>query len=293
MKALLKKLRQYEIKIRKAVNSSQSGDYKSVFKGSGLEFDDVRVYQYGDDVRTIDWNVTARGNETYIKTFKEEKDQSVFFVVDVSASQMIGKPNQQKIDLAKEITGVLTLAAVRQTSQVGLICFSDQREKYIKPDKGERHAVQLIGQLFNLTPISLKTSLKKAFAFALSTIKKRSIVILISDFVDEDYESNFKALARRHDLVVIQVYDRRETQLPRLGILPVRDKESNRVMWVNSSFSSFRRRTSKFLKDTMEKLETLCKKNQVDYIQISTDEDYVVKLIELFKRRNKTWKRAS
>lgn len=293
MKALLKKLRQYEIKIRKAVNSSQSGDYKSVFKGSGLEFDDVRVYQYGDDVRAIDWNVTARGNETYIKTFKEEKDQSVFFVVDVSASQMIGKPNQQKIDLAKEITGVLTLAAVRQTSQVGLVCFSDQREKYIKPDKGERHAIQLIGQLFKLNPVSLKTNLKKAFAFALSTIKKRSIVILISDFVDEDYESNFKALARRHDLVVIQVYDRRETQLPRLGILPVRDKESNRVMWVNSSFSGFRKRTSKFLRDTMGRLEALCKKNQVDYIQISTDEDYVVKLIELFKRRNKTWKRAS
>ncbi len=292
LKKLLKKLRRYEIKIRKAVNSQMSGEYKSVFKGTGLEFDDVRVYQYGDDIRTIDWNVTARGQETYIKTFKEEKDQSIFFLLDVSASQMIGKPDNQKIDIAKEIVGVLALAAAKQGSQVGLICFSNDKEKYIKPDKGDRHVVNIIGALNKLEPKESKTDIKKGLAFALGLIKKKSIVVLLSDFIDEGYESNFKALARKHDLIVIQTYDRRETKLPRLGIIPVRDKESNKTMWVNSSFPGFRKKTTKFLKETMQRLESLCKKNQVDYVQISTDEVYVDKLVELFKTRNRTWKNA-
>lgn len=175
MKEVLARLRKYEIRIRKAVDSQMRGDYHSVFKGSGLEFDDVRAYQYGDDVRTIDWNVSAKGHGTFIKIFKEEKEQTVFFLLDVSASQQIGQKNKQKIDIARDICGVLALSAVKETSQVGLICFSDQREAYMKPAKGLKHGYELILNLFNLQPASIKTNLAKAFTFARQIIKRRSV----------------------------------------------------------------------------------------------------------------------
>jgi uncharacterized protein (DUF58 family) len=226
MRELLKKLRNFEIQIRKAINSHMQGDFHSVFKGSGLEFDDVRPYQYGDDIRTIDWNVTAKGHGTFVKTFKEEKEQTVFFILDVSASEEIGSPGKTKVDIGKEICGVLALSATKESSHVGLICYSDVKEKYLKPTKGHSQAYQIISALVNLNPRSLKTNLSKAIAFALNTIKRRSVIILISDFIDEGYFDNLRALARRHDLVVIQISDKRETRLPKLGIIPVLDKES-------------------------------------------------------------------
>lgn len=290
MKDLLKKLRKYEIQIRKAINSQMQGDFHSVFKGTGLEFDDVRPYQYGDDIRTIDWNVSAKGHGMYVKTFREEKEQTVFFILDVSASKEIGSPGKTKVDIGKEICGVLSLAAVKESSHVGLICFSDIRERYIKPTKGHLQAYEIISALTTLTPSSPGTNLTKAMAFALNAIRRRSVVILISDFIDEGYEHNLKALAQRHDLVVIHVSDKRETSLPRLGIIPIIDKETKRTMWVNTSFGDFRKNIGKHHEQRKEHLSQLSRKHEINFISLDTDEDYVPKLLRLFKVRNKSMK---
>lgn len=285
MKELLKKLRKYEIEIRKFINNHMQGDFHSVFKGSGLEFDDVRAYQYGDDVRSIDWHVSAKGHGTFVKTYREEKEQTVFFVLDVSASQEIGNPGKEKLQIAKEICGVLALSALKENSEVGLICFSDQKEKYIKPNKGMKHAYFLISEIFNLLPSSIKTDISKAILFALNLLKRKSIVIFISDFIDEGYEKNLKALARRHDLVVIHISDQRETDLPRLGIVPLFDKESGRTLWMNTSSGGFRSGLDQTFTGKKQELEELCRKQNADYLEINTREEYVPKLIKLFKVR--------
>jgi uncharacterized protein (DUF58 family) len=288
LKELLKKLRRYEIQIRKAINAYMQGNYHSVFKGSGLEFDDVRAYQYGDDVRAIDWNVTAKGHGTYIKTFKEEKEQIVFFILDVSASQEIGIPGRQKLDIAREICGVLALSAIKESSQAGLLCFTDRKEKYVKPGKGPRHAYILFSEIFSLTPSSLKTDIKKAILYALETLKRRSVVIYISDFIDTGYESNLRALARKHDLVVIHIADQRETDLPKLGIVPLYDRESGKTIWMNTSSPFFRNNLHNNFKGKKTDLEKLCRKQNANYILIDTREDYVPRLVRLFRVRNKS-----
>ena len=292
MREILKKLRKYEVQIRKIVNAQMQGDFSSVFKGAGLEFDDVRAYQYGDDVRTIDWNVSAKGHGTFVKTFKEDKEQIVFFIVDVSASEDIGAPGMKKVDIGKEICGVLALAASKESSQVGMVGFSDQRECYAKPAKGVNQAYQIITKLFSLTPKSLKTDLNKAMMFVLNTMKKKSVVFLISDFIDQDYAHNLKGLAKKHDLIVIQVLDKRETNLPRLGIVPVLQKESKKTVWVNTSSPAFRSRLKENYDDNKSFLAELCKKHQADFLSISTEENFVPQLIKLFKIRNKSLKRA-
>jgi uncharacterized protein (DUF58 family) len=291
MKDLLKKLRKYEIQIRKAINSQMQGDFHSVFKGSGLEFDDVRPYQYGDDIRTIDWNVSAKGHGTFVKTFREEKEQTVFFILDVSASEDIGNPGSTKADIGKEICGVLALSASKESGHVGMICFSDIKEKYIKPLKGNLQAYEIISALVKLRPQSLKTNLAKALAFALNAIKRRSVVILISDFIDDDsYFHNLKALARRHDLVIVHISDKRETRLPKLGIIPIIDKETQRTLWINTSFGDFRKKISDRLSSRKAELEKFSRKHQINFISLDTDEDYVPKLLRLFKVRNKSMK---
>jgi uncharacterized protein (DUF58 family) len=292
MRELFKKLRKYEIRIRKAVNNQMQGDYHSVFKGSGLEFDDVRPYQYGDDVRTIDWNVSAKGHGTFVKTFKEDKEQNVHFLVDVSASLNIGKPGQQKLDIAKEIAGVLTLSAIKEGSSVGLIAYSDQRELYIKSGKGADHAYYLINKLFNLSIGSKKTDLGKGLSYILGSIRRRSVIFLISDFLDDTYEHHLKALASRHDLVVIHVSDRQETKLPSLGIIPLEDSETGQTKWVNTSSLSFKKKFLDKNKVNAEALNDLCKRNQADYMAIDTHEDFIPKLIKLFTIRNMSTKKA-
>jgi uncharacterized protein (DUF58 family) len=292
LKDLLKRLRKYEIQIRKAINSQMQGDFHSIFKGSGLEFDDVRPYQYGDDIRAIDWNVSAKGHGTFVKTFKEEKEQTIFFILDVSASQDIGTPGKTKFDIGKEICGVLALSGAKESSQLGLICYSDERETYLKPRKGLPQAYQLIYSLAKLQPKSLKTNLAKAISFALNSIKKRSVIIMISDFIDEGYEHNLKSLARKHDLVVIRICDKRETNLPKLGIIPVQDKETKKTIWINTSFGDFRSHlTANYI--TREKtLSDFSRKHQINFVSVDTGEDYVPKLLKLFKIRNKSVKRV-
>jgi uncharacterized protein (DUF58 family) len=292
MKDIIQKLRKYEIRIRKAINMQMQGDYHSVFKGSGIEFDDVRAYQYGDDMRTIDWNVSAKGHGTFVKTFREEKEQTVFFLLDVSASQEIGLQNLKKIDVSKEICGVLALSAVKEQSQVGVICFSDEKEKYIRPGKGLSHAYSIITSIFTLTPQSAKTNLSKAIRYALDLLQRRSIIILISDFIDENYEPALRALARKHDLVVIHVSDARESKFPKLGIIPLYDRERGKTVWVNTSSSFFTNDIGKHFAENKLQLETTCKKYQANYLFVDTSEDYIPSLIKLFKVRNQGMKRS-
>lgn len=285
-KELLKKIHAYEIRIRKALTNQMQGDFHSIFKGSGLEFDDVRAYQYGDDVRTIDWIVSAKGHGAFVKTFKEEKEQTVFFLVDLSGSQEIGSPGRQKIDLIKEITSVLSFSALREASQVGLIGYTDQKELYVKPNKGSKHGYKLFSQLYKLLPSSRLTNLGEALRYTLNMLKRRSIVILISDFIDEGYEHHLRGMARKHDLVVIRVYDERETSLPNMGIIPLIDQESGRTLWRNTSSPEFRKKLLRKHQEQFEQLEQLCNRYRASYISVRSDEDYVPKLIKLFKVRN-------
>lgn len=290
LKDLVKKLRKYEIQIRKAINSQMQGDFHSIFKGSGLEFDDVRPYQYGDDIRTIDWNVSAKGHGTFVKTFKEEKEQTIYFILDVSASQEIGTPGKTKFEIGREICGVLALSGAKESSQVGLICYSDEREKYLRPKKGMGQAYEIISNLVKLEPKSPKTNLTKAIAFALNSIKRRSVIVMISDFIDEEFYPNLRSLAKKHDLVLIQISDNRETNLPKLGIIPVQDKESKKTLWVNTSFGDFRSRISRHHESRKEELAAFSRKHQINFLSINTNDDYVPKLLKLFKVRNKTMK---
>jgi uncharacterized protein (DUF58 family) len=292
MDQLFSKLRKYEIMIRKVANNHLQGEYQSLFKGSGLEFDDLRPYQYGDDVRTIEWKVSAKGHGTFVKTFKEEKDQSVYFLLDISGSQDIGQLGNKKIDKGKLVAGVLTLAAVYEGSQVGLISYSAEKEKLILPAKGSKQGVKVIRGIFDHKNKSLETDLNGMFSFALNLIKKRSILIVISDFIDQDYERSFRALAERHDVVAIQLTDPRESTLPALGIIPIFDKEKGKTTWVNTAFGSFSKKISDTFTSERESLKNLCKKNQINYLALDTTQDIVAPLIDLFKYRNKRMKRG-
>ena len=291
MEHIISKLRKYEIQIRKAINSRMQGDFHSIFKGSGMEFDGVREYQYGDDTRSIDWNVSAKGHGTFVKTFKEEKEQTVFFLLDVSASQEIGAPGAQKVDIGKEITGVLTLSAVKQQNRVGLLTFSDRKERYMKSGKGPKHGYAIIHELYNHTPASTKTDINEGIKKALEIIHKKSVIILISDFIDEGYEQNLRLMAKRHDVVVIHLKDDRETHLPNLGIVPVYDQESRQTVWVNTSSKDFRKKLEKTYTTNKDELVNYCKKHQINYLEVNTKDNYVPQLIKLFMIRNKSMKR--
>lgn len=285
MRNIISKLNKYEIKIRKAVTSHMHGNFNSVFKGTGLEFSDLRTYQYGDDVRAIDWITTAKGHGAYVKIFKEEKEQTVFFMLDVSGSQQVGKEGNLKIDTAKEVCGVLALSAIKEASQVGLYCFSDQKELYIKPSTGMKQAYNIILKIFRLNVKSLKTNLAGAISFTLNILKRKSVVILISDFIDNDYGHNLKALARKHDLVVIHIYDSREVSLPSLGIVPIYDLESMKTKWVNTSSSYFKSNMRDSFEENSSALEKLCKQNNANYLTLESGSDYVSSLIQLFRVR--------
>jgi len=287
MKELLKKLQKYEIRIRKAINDQMQGDFHSVFKGTGLEFDDVRSYQYGDDVRAIDWNVSAKGHGVFVKTYKEEKEQSVFLILDVSASQSIGTNGLQKIDVGKEICGVLALSAARQTSQIGMVCISDQKEKYIRPGRGTNHAYNIIKELLDLNTVSARTDLAAGIKMALGMIKRRSLILLLSDFIDQDYEREMSMLAQKHDLIVVQLVDKRETAFPPMGIIPLLDKETGKTIWVNTSSEEFQANYLATYSLNQEKIAKICRKFKANFLTIYTDEDYVPQLVNLFRLRYK------
>ena len=286
MKEILKKVRKYEIEIRKYLNNSNQGDYNSIFKGSGIDFDDLRPYQYGDDHRSINWNISAKEDKIYTNTYKEDKEQSVFFLVDVSQSQHIGK-EENKINISKEITSVLTISALNTNSQVGILCFSDQKELFIQSKKGASHGYRIIKNLYELNQKSKKTNISSMIKFFMNTVKKKSLVILISDFIDKDYDKNMRALTKKHDVVCLHIYDDYETNIPNLGIIELEEKENNFRKWVNTSSSSFKKLSDNLFISKPEELKKEMNAIGINYLKINSKENYVKNLIKLFKYRKK------
>ena len=286
MKDILKKVRKYEIEIRKFLNNSNQGDYNSIFKGSGLDFDDLRPYQYGDDHRSINWNITAKEDKIYTNTYKEDKEQSVFFLVDVSKSQHIGR-EENKINISKEITSVLTLSALNTNSQVGLICFSDQKELFIESKKGISHGYRIIKNLYDLKQKSNKTNITSMVKFFMGTIKKKSLVIILSDFIDENYIKSLKSLSKSHDVICLHIYDDYEAKIPELGIIQVEEKENNFKKWVNTSSRSFQKMTNKFFDEKSNEIKKKMNSIGINYLKINSKENYIKNLIKLFKYRKK------
>ena len=285
MKEILKKVRKYEIEIRKFLNNSNQGNYSSVFKGTGLDFDDLRPYQYGDDYRAINWNITAKENKTFINTYKEEKEQSVFFILDVSNSQNIGNNKKNKLNISKEICSVLTLSAIRTNSQVGLICYSDKKELFINSKKGNSHGFHLINRLYNLKPTSLKTDLNMMIKYSMRVIKKKSLVIIISDLLEKEFMKSIKSINIKHDLIVLHLYDEIEKKIPKLGLIQLEENESKYKKWINTSSSKFQDLVKKTYSINPEKIKKEMHKIGITFLSINTKKNYVKDLIKLFKYR--------
>ena len=284
MKEILKKVRKYEIEIRKFLNNSNQGDYRSIFKGSGIDFDDLRPYQYGDDHRSINWNITAKEDKIYTNTYKEDKEQSVFFLVDVSKSQEIGK-DEKKINTSKEIASVLTLSALNTNSQVGLLCFSDQKELFIQSKKGISHGYRIIKNIYDLKQKSNNTSISSMIKFFMKSIRKKSLVIIISDFIDENYQKSLKSLSNSHDVICLHIYDDYETKIPALGIIEVEEKENNYKKWVNTSSKTFKEKTKDLFINTSIEMKKNMNSLGINYLRINSRENYIKNLIKLFKYR--------
>ena len=284
MKEILKKVRKYEIEIRKFLNNSNQGDYRSIFKGSGIDFDDLRPYQYGDDHRSINWNITAKEDKIYTNTYKEDKEQSVFFLVDVSKSQEIGK-DENKINTSKEIASVLTLSALNTNSQVGLLCFSDQKELFIQSKKGISHGYRIIKNIYELKQKSNNTSISSMIKFFMKSIRKKSLVIIISDFIDENYQKSLKSLSNSHDVICLHIYDDYETKIPGLGIIEVEEKENNYKKWVNTSSKTFKEKTRDLFINSSIEMKKNMNSLGINYLRINSRENYIKNLIKLFKYR--------
>ena len=274
-----------EIRIRKAINTQMHGNFSSVFKGSGLEFSDLRQYQYGDDVRHIDWNTSAKGHGTFVKLYKEEKEQTVFFLLDGSASGSIGRQGKSKFLTMKEVSAVLALSAMKEASHIGFRCYSDKNEKFMAPAVGKKHGFKAISELFKLAPENKGTDLKGALTFLSNVLKRRSLIFILSDFIDNGFEDFLKATANKHDLVVIQINDKQELKLPSMGIIPIFDPETNRTTWVNTSSKSFKQLLQEETEIKSNRLKKLCKQWSADYITIQAGEDFVPSLIKLFNTR--------
>ena len=286
--ALVRRLRHLEIRIQQTVAAQLQGNFHSVFKGTGLEFDDVRLYQYGDEVRAIDWAVSSKGHGTFVKTYKEEREQQVLLLLDVSASLgAVGEPGRRKLDLGRDVAGVLALSAARQDARLGLLAFSDQKELYLPPDKGARAAYALIQRLFALAPQSGQTALGAGIRQALGLLRHRSLVLVISDFIDPSYERELTMLARQHDVLVVQLLAPHEKALPALGIVPVLDAETGRTQWVNTSSALFRARHAAEAGQRQHELRQLCRRLRASFLALRTTDDFVPQLVNLFRQRNR------
>ncbi len=284
-KDLLKKVRKIEIKTRKLSSNIFGGEYQSTFKGRGMTFSEVRSYQYGDDVRTIDWNVTARYNEPFVKVFEEERELTLMLLVDISGSEQFGSTNELKKNIVTEISATLAFSALQNNDKVGLILFSDSIELYIPPSKGKTHVLRIIRELIEFKPSSKKTNLSEALKFLVDVTKKKSIVFILSDFISDQYEKNLKIAANKHDLTGIRVYDKLETEIPNLGIVPMYDQETGQVTMVDTSSKKTRESYKNFNFLSKKRFTDLFFKNGAGTINCSTDESYVKKLLNYFKNR--------
>jgi len=282
---ILKKVRQIEIKSRGLSNHIFSGQYHSAFKGRGMAFSEVREYQYGDDIRNIDWNVTARFNHPYIKIFDEERELTVALLIDVSGSNEFGTRLRFKEELMTEIAAVLAFSAIQNNDKVGVIFFSDKIEKFIPPKKGLSHILRIIRELIDFRPESHKTDIAGALRFLTNAMKKRCTAFLISDFMDTGFEDALKIARRKHDLAALHVFDHRDNELPDMGLVRMFAKEENRTMWVDTSSRPLREMYRSKAQQRMHSLEQQFRRSGVDFARIGTNDDYVKPLLGLFKAR--------
>jgi uncharacterized protein (DUF58 family) len=286
-KEILKKVRKIEIKTKRLSNDIFGGEYHSSFKGRGMTFSEVRQYQFGDDVRAIDWNVTARYNEPYVKVFEEERELTMMLMVDVSGSESFGTINQFKKDTVTEIAATLAFSATQNNDKVGLILFSDDIELFIPPKKGKSHVLRIIRELIEFKPKSKKTNISVALKFLSSVMKKRAIVFMLSDFMDDDYEKTAKIASKKHDLTGIRVYDKHDEEIPNLGMVPMLDAETGTIQYVNTSSKSVRNSyKANALKLTDYYMNTF-KRSGAGTINTRVDESYVKKLLGYFKYKGK------
>jgi len=294
--ALLKKVRKIEIKTRGLSRQIFAGEYHSAFKGRGMAFSEVREYQYGDDIRNIDWNVTARFNHPFIKVFEEERELTVMLLIDISGSREFGTRERFKRNLITEVSAVLSFAAIQNNDKIGVVLFSDKIEKFIPPKKGRSHILRIIRELIEYKPVNKSTSLSEALVFLNGAIKKRSISFVISDFMDigeRTEEGDFllpfadpvRIAAKKHDLVALRIFDERETELPASGLIKLKDAETGKTIWVDSSRKAVRDHYAAWWNSFNTSLKNLFSKTGVDWVSLATDKDYVPPLMNLFKHR--------
>jgi uncharacterized protein (DUF58 family) len=284
-KDLLKKVRKIEIKTRRLSDHIFSGEYHTSFKGRGMTFSEVRQYQYGDDIRAIDWNVTARYNEPYIKIFEEERELTMLLMVDVSGSENFGSKNQYKKEIVTEIAATLAFSATQNNDKIGLILFSDETELYIPPKKGRSHVLRIIRELIEFEPKSKQTDVSQALKFLSGTQKKKAIVFLISDFMTEEYENTLKIASKKHDITGIRVYDIREEKMPNVGMVSMLDAETGQTVLVDTSSKSVRLNYEKYYQDKVNYFKETFRKSGSGTVNTRVDESYVTKLLGYFKSR--------
>jgi len=282
---LLKKVRQIEIKTRGLSNHIFAGEYHSAFKGRGMTFAEVREYQYGDDIRNIDWNVTARFNHPYVKIYEEERELTVMLLIDVSGSREFGTLSKTKQDVITEMAATIAFSTIQNNDKIGVIFFSDKIEKFIPPQKGRKHVLYIIRELLNFEPESKATNIKEALRYFTNAIKKRSTAFLISDFMDDDFKDALTIANRKHDIVALQVYDQLETEIPAVGLIKLVDAETGSSRWVDSSDKRFQMTYKNSWLENQLLLQQLFQKVGVDSVTVKTNEDYVKSLIKLFKLR--------
>jgi len=282
---LLKKVRKIEIKTRGLSHQIFSGHYHSAFKGKGMAFSEVREYQYGDDIRSIDWNVTARFNHPYVKIFDEERELTVMLLIDVSSSHQFGTEKQFKEDLITEIAAVLAFSAIQNNDKVGVIFFSKKIEKFIPPKKGTSHILRIILELLNFKPQERGTDISEALRYFTNAIKKRSVAFLISDFLDENFDDALKIANKKHDIVAVRIFDMRETTIPNMGLVKVRHAETDSIQWLDTTNKKLRDNYAKWWKQKEDQLNDIFLRSGVDSVFINTAQDYIKPLMNLFKKR--------
>jgi uncharacterized protein (DUF58 family) len=284
-KELIKKVRHIELKTRKVVNDVFSGEYHSVFKGQGMEFSEVREYIIGDDIRKIDWNVTARSNRPFVKVYEEERELTVMLAVDASGSGQFGSGEKFKAEIAAEICALLAFSAIKNNDKVGLLIFTDDIEKYIPPAKGKSHVLRVIREILYFKPKSKKTNIKNGLEYLLRGLKRHTIVFLVSDFDDSGFMKPLKILNKKHDVVAVQTYDQREMSLPNAGLMKIRDAETDEEIWVDTTNKKFRENYTSYMRDKFQKFQAEIKRINLDHVLINVSESYIEPLIKFFKQR--------
>lgn len=282
---LLKKVRQIEIKTRGIVNQIFSGEYHSVFKGRGMEFSEVREYQFGDDIRSIDWNVSARFNHPFIKVFEEERELTVMLLVDFSRSGNFGSGTQLKNEIASEICAVLAFSAIKNNDKVGLILFTDRIERFVPPKKGRAHILRIIRELVSFEPQGTGTNLRQALEYFNHVNKKRTIAFLISDFIDDGYDQILRIISKKHDVIAVEISDPREEQLPDAGLIKFRDAETDMERWIDTGDQAVRKEFSRYWQSRKADRHTLFIRSKVDAIPIRIDRPYIKPIVDFFKLR--------